>query len=106
MEKTTIYLSEEIKEHLINLAAKMSMEKRKRVAMTDIIREALKEYLRKKGIKLEGRDKTIRRMLVTRGALDSDEFEKRVREVKEAFSVLQGINTNGRLHRFNLHVET
>ena len=43
MEKTTIYLSGEIKEHLIDLAAKMSKEKRKRVAIADIIREALKE---------------------------------------------------------------
>ena len=86
MEKTTIYLSSEIKEHLIDLAAKMSREKRKRVAMTDIIREALREYMRKKGIKLEGKDKVIRRMLATRGALDSDKFEKRVNEVKEAFS--------------------
>ena len=86
MEKTTIYLSEEIKQHLIDLTAKMSREKRKRVTMTDIIREALKEYLRKKGIKLEGKQEVIRRVLSTRGALDSEEFEKRVREVKEAFS--------------------
>ena len=64
----------------------MSKEKRKRVAIADIIREALKEYMRKNGIKLEGRDEVIRRMLSTKGALDSDEFEKRVREVKEAFS--------------------
>ena len=86
MEKTTIYLSEEIKEHLLDLVAKMSKEKRKRVAISDIIREALKEYMRKKGIKLEGRDEVISRMLATRGALDSDKFEKRVNEVKEAFS--------------------
>ena len=86
MEKTTIYLSGEIKEHLIDLAAKMSKEKRKRVAIADIIREALKENMRKKGIKLEGRDEVISRMLATRGALDSDKFEKRVNEVKEAFS--------------------
>ncbi len=48
MEKTTIYLNEEIKEHLIDLTAKMSKERRKRVTMTDVIREALKEYLKKK----------------------------------------------------------
>ena len=86
MEKTTIYLSEEIKEHLLDLAAKMSKEKRKRVAISDIIREALKEYMRKKGIKLEGRDGVISRVLATRGALDNDDFEKRVNEVKKALS--------------------
>ena len=65
----------------------MSKEKRKRVAIADIIREALKEYMRKKGIKLEGRDEVIiSRMLATRGALDNDDFEKRVNEVKKAFS--------------------
>ena len=88
------YLSSELKENLIDLAAKMSKEKRKQVAIADIIREALKEYMRKKGIKLEGRDEVISKMLATRGALDNDDFEKRVNEVKE------------RLHRFNLDVET
>jgi len=87
MEKTTIYLSEDIKQHLIYLTAKMSGEKRKRVTMTDIIREALRDYLRKKGIKVVGKDEVIRRMLSTKGALKDEEFEKRVREVKEAFSV-------------------
>ena len=41
--------------------------------------------MRKKGIKLEGRDEAISRMLATRGALDNDDFEKRVNEVKKAF---------------------
>ncbi len=86
MERTTIYLSEEIKDHLMDLAAKMSREKRKRVAMTDIIREALKEYLKKKGIKLEGKGEVTKRMLLTRGMLDSEEFERRVHEVRKAFS--------------------
>ena len=86
MEKTTIYLSEEIKGHIADLAAKLSREERKRVTMTDIIHEALKEYLRKKGINLENREEIIRRVLSTRGAIDNEEFEKRVREVKEAFS--------------------
>jgi len=87
MEKTTIYLSEEIKQQLIYLTAKMSGEKRKRVTMTDIIREALRDYLRKKGIKVEGKGEILRRMLSTKGALNNEEFEKRVHEVKEAFSV-------------------
>lgn len=64
----------------------MSGEKRKGVDMTDIIREALKECLRKRGIKLKDKNETMRRMLSTRGALDSEEFEKKVYEVKEALS--------------------
>lgn len=86
MEKTTIYLSEEIKEHLIDLTAKMSKERRKRVTMTDVIREALKEYLRKKGIKVGEKEEVTKKMLSTRGLLDNEEFESRVLEVKEAFS--------------------
>ena len=86
MEKTTLYLSEEIKQHLIDLTAKMSREKRKRVTMTDIIREALKEYLRNKGITLKDKEDVTRRMLATRGTLDNEEFEERVLEVREAFS--------------------
>jgi predicted transcriptional regulator len=86
MEKTTIYLSEEIKEHLLDLAAKMSKRERKRVTMTDIIREALKEYMRKRGVRIDNRKEITKRMLSTRGALDSEDFEKRVREVKESFS--------------------
>lgn len=86
MEKTTIYLSEEIKGHIADLAAKLSKEERKRVTMTDIIHEALKEYLRNKGINLESREEITRRVLSTRGALDNEEFEKRVQEAKEAFS--------------------
>lgn len=61
MEKTTIYLSEEIKEHLIDLTAKMSKERRKRVTMTDVIREALKEYLRKKGIKVGEKEEVTKK---------------------------------------------
>jgi hypothetical protein len=52
--------------------------------MTDIIRDALREYLKRIGIKLE--EKLITKMLSTRGTLDSEEFERRVREVKEALS--------------------
>jgi hypothetical protein len=52
--------------------------------MTDIIRDALRKYPKKRGIKLE--EKVARRMLSTRGVLDSKEFERRVREVKEALS--------------------
>jgi predicted transcriptional regulator len=86
MERTTIYLSEEIKDHLTDLAAKMSKEKRKRVTMTNIIQETRKEYLKKRGIKLEGKEEVIRKMLSTRGMLNSEEFEKRVNEVRKAFS--------------------
>jgi len=86
MERTTIYLNEEIKDHIIDLTAKMSKERRKRVTMTDIIHDALKEYLRRKGIEVGNKEEVIKEMLSTKGSLDNDEFESRVLEVKEAFS--------------------
>jgi len=52
--------------------------------MTDIIRGVLRKYMKKRGIKLEG--KVTRRVLLIRSVLDSEGFERRVREVKEALS--------------------
>lgn len=50
--------------------------------MIDIILEALKKYLSKK----EEKDEIVRKMLSAGGALGSEEFERRVRGVKEALS--------------------
>ena len=50
--------------------------------MIDIILEALKKYLSKK----EAKDEIVRKMISTGVALDSEEFERRVREVEEALS--------------------
>ncbi len=49
MEKTTIYLDKDIKMHLLEMAADISKKQGKRAAMSDIIRDALREYLEKQG---------------------------------------------------------
>ena len=57
MEKTTIYLDKDIKMHLLEMAADMSKRHGKRAAMSDIIRDALREYLEKQGRYLVEEDK-------------------------------------------------
>ena len=54
MEKTTIYLDKDIKMLLLEMAADMSKRHGKRAAMSDIIRDALREYLVKRGLIVEG----------------------------------------------------
>jgi Arc/MetJ-type ribon-helix-helix transcriptional regulator len=44
MEKTTIYLNKDIKRHLLEMVADISKKQGKRAAMSDIIRDALREY--------------------------------------------------------------
>lgn len=54
MEKTTIYLDKDIKMRLLEMAADMSKRHGKRAAMSDIIRDALREYFSKREISIEG----------------------------------------------------
>ena len=54
MEKTTIYLDKDIKMLLLEMVADMSKKSGKRAAMSDIIRNALREYFSKKEISIEG----------------------------------------------------
>ncbi len=84
MEKTTIYLDDELKMHLLEKAAELSKIRGKRVAMTDIIREAVREYAAKGGATDAERKRVLKRMLATRGAMSAG-FEKRVRKAREAF---------------------
>ncbi len=58
MEKTTIYLDKDIKMHLLEMVADISKKQGKRAAMSDIIRDALREYLEKHGRHLNEEDKT------------------------------------------------
>ena len=56
MEKTTIYLDKDIKMHLLEMAADMSRKQGKRAAMSDIIRDALREYFikrKKRGVMVQ-----------------------------------------------------
>ncbi len=84
MERTTIYLEEDLKRHLLEISAEMSKKKGKRAGMADIVREALWEYFKKRGLVIGKKNAITKRMLSTRGALDKD-FEKRVKKVKEDF---------------------
>ncbi len=81
MERTTIYLDKDLKGYLLEIAAEKSKEKGKRAAMADIVREAIREYLAKRGVVTSKKNSITKRMLSTRGALDKD-FEKRVKKVK------------------------
>jgi len=81
MERTTIYLDEDLKGHLLEIAAEESKRKGKRAAMADIVREAIRDYLAKRGVVTSEKNSITRRMLSTRGALGKD-FEKRVKKVK------------------------
>jgi hypothetical protein len=82
MERTTIYLDDELKRSILELSQEETRKKGKRIGMAEIIREAMVEYLQKKGMDLEGPEAVVNRMLSTRGALGGD-FEKRVKEVRQ-----------------------
>ncbi len=84
MERTTIYLDKPIKLSLMELSSEESKKKGKRVAVAEMIREALIEYLEKKGKHIESKKTVIKRMLLTKGALGED-FEKRVKETQKEF---------------------
>ena len=84
MERTTIYLDKPIKLSLMELSSEESKKKGKRVAIAEMIREALVEYLEKKGKHIESKKAVIKRMLLTKGALGED-FEKRVKETQKEF---------------------
>lgn len=58
MEKTTIYLDKDIKMHLLEMVADISKKQGKRAAMSDIIRDALREYLEKQGRHLNDEGET------------------------------------------------
>lgn len=58
MEKTTIYLDKDIKMHLLEMVADISKRQGKRAAMSDIIRDALREYLEKQGRHLNDKGET------------------------------------------------
>ncbi len=85
MERTTIYLDKDLKGHLLEIASEKGKKEGKRSAMADIVREALKEYLAKRGIMMTEKNAITKRMLSTKGALDKD-FEKRVKKVKTDFA--------------------
>lgn len=85
MERTTIYLDDSIKRYLIDISAKESRDQGKRVGMADVIREALRDYLERKGKAVSGAKSTIDRMLATKGKLGED-FEKRVKDVQTGFN--------------------
>ncbi len=82
MERMTIYLDDYIRRSLLELSAEESKKQGKRVGMAEMIREAIAEYLSKKGISIEETESMVNRMLSTRGTL-CDDFEKRVKEAKE-----------------------
>ncbi len=84
MERTTIYLDKPIKLSLMELSSEESKKKGKRVAIAEMIREALIEYLEKKGKHIESKKAVTKRMLLTKGALGED-FEKRVKETQKEF---------------------
>mgnify|MGYP000020462982 CR=1 FL=1 len=84
MERMTIYIDDQIKHCLLELSAERSKKKGKRVGMAEMIREALIEYLKRRGIKIGDKESVVNKMLSTRGTLDED-FEKRVKEVQEEF---------------------
>ncbi len=84
MERTTIYLDKPIKLSLMELSSEESKKKGKRVAIAEMIREALIEYLERKGKHIEGKKAIVKRMLLTKGAL-GDDFKKRVKETQKEF---------------------
>jgi len=81
MERTTIYLDNSIKRCLLELSSEKSKKKGKRVGMAGMIRDALVEYLKKRGKSIEDSQSVIEKMLATRGTLGED-FEDRVHEVQ------------------------
>ncbi|MBI4378407.1 MAG: hypothetical protein HY578_04855 [Nitrospinae bacterium] len=84
MERTTIYLDDTLKHILINLSAEESKKRGKRVGMAEMIRDALVEYLKKRGITIKESELVEKRMLSTRGALGED-FERRVKELQKEY---------------------
>lgn len=58
MEKTTIYLDRDMKVQLLEMVADISKKQGKRAAMSDIIRDALREYLEKRGRHLKDDSET------------------------------------------------
>jgi hypothetical protein len=84
MERTTIYLDDNLKHILINLSAEESKKRGKRIGMAEIIRDALVEYLKKRGIIIEDSGLIEKRMLSTKGTMGED-FEKRVKEVQKDY---------------------
>jgi len=82
MERTTIYLNNIIKENLLDISLRESKKEGKRVGMAEIIREALLEYLKRRGSAVKSEAPATIRMLATKGALNED-FEKRVKEVQK-----------------------
>ncbi len=81
MERTTIYLDETLKHLLIELSAEESRKRGKRVAMAEMVRDAITMYLQSKGKVIEEQDVIKKRMLSTKGKLGED-FKRRVKEVQ------------------------
>lgn len=81
MERTTIYLDNLLKRHLLDLAAEESRKKGKRVGMAEMIRTAVTEYLKRRGKPVQD---VVDRMLSTKGTLD-ETFEKNVKAVRKGF---------------------
>lgn len=84
MERTTVYLEDNIKKSLLSLSAEESKRKGKRIGMAEMIRKAIMEYLKKRGVVVEEHRAIVDRMLSTRGRLGKD-FEERVKEAREGF---------------------
>jgi len=84
MERTTIYLDNIIKENLLDISLRESKKEGKRVGMAEIIREALLEYLKRRGNAVKSETPKVVRMLATKGALNKD-FEKRVKDAQKEF---------------------
>lgn len=60
MKKTTIYLDKDIKMQLLEMVADISKRQGKRAAMSDIIRDALREYFEKRGRYLNNGEDEVR----------------------------------------------
>jgi hypothetical protein len=82
MERTTIYLNDILKKHLLDISEEETRKRGKRIGMAEMIREAIIVYLKKKGKPVDKREILIDRMLSTRGTL-SDEFERRIKKVRK-----------------------
>jgi hypothetical protein len=82
MERTTIYLNDTLKKHLLDISEEETRKRGKRIGMAEMIREAIIVYLKKKGKSVDKREILIDRMLSTRGTL-SDEFERSIKKVRK-----------------------
>ena len=80
VNKTTIYLEDELRNELFDLSISKSKKTGKRIGMAEIIRFALIEYLRKKGREVHTYKSIINRMLSAKGSLGK-EFYNRVQNV-------------------------